>query len=282
MDIRLISFDLDGTFLDDRKGIPPANLRVLGEAAQRGVWIVPATGRIVAGLPEPLRTLPFMRYYITANGSYVYDAAEDRALARAEIPLARALEFYRFADGLDALYDCYQDNWGYMTGEMYREALRVIPNAGTREMIRLLRTPVPELKAYLAEKGADLQKIQLFFTDMQLRSRMLSELPGRFPDLAFSTSMPFNIEINARCATKGRALAALCRHLGLDASQVLAVGDGTNDSDMLREAGVGVAMANADGAVKAAADYVTDSNNDAGFAAAVERFVLGQKNGNTL
>ena len=109
MDIRLISFDLDGTFLDDGKGIPPENLRALEQAAARGIWIVPATGRIVAGLPEPLRTLPFMRYYITANGSYVYDALEDRAVARAEIPLARALEFYEYADGLDALYDCLTD-----------------------------------------------------------------------------------------------------------------------------------------------------------------------------
>ena len=274
MDIRLISFDLDGTFLDDDKGIPSANLRALERAAEKGVWIVPATGRIVAGLPDPLRTLPFMRYYITANGSYVYDAAEDRAVARAEIPLARALEFYRHADGLDVLYDCYQDNWGFMTDWMYHEALRVIPNAGVRELIVRLRTPVPELKAYLADKGEDLQKLQLFFTDMELRARQLTELPERFPDLAFSTSMPFNIEINARTATKGNALTALCRHLGLDPAQTLALGDGTNDSDMLRAAGVGVAMANADEAVKAAADHVTGSNNDAGFAEAVEKFVL--------
>ena len=273
MDIRLISFDLDGTFLDDDKGIPPANLRALERAAEKGVWIVPATGRIVAGLPDPLRTLPFMRYYITANGSYVYDAAEDRAVARAEIPLARALEFYRHADGLDVLYDCYQDNWGFMTEWMYHEALRVIPNAGVRELIVRLRTPVPELKAYLADKGEDLQKLQLFFTDMELRARQLTELPERFPDLAFSTSMPFNIEINARTATKGNALRALCRHLGLDPAQTLALGDGTNDSDMLCAAGVGVAMANADEAVKAAADHVTGSNNDAGFAEAVEKFV---------
>ena len=274
MDIKLISFDLDGTFLDDDKGIPPENLRALEQAAARGVWIVPATGRIVAGLPEVLRTLPFMRYYITANGSYVYDALEDRAVARAEIPLKRALEFFEYADKLDALYDCYQDNWGYMTEWMYHEALRVIPNAGVRELIVLLRTPVPELKAYLTEKGRDLQKMQLFFTDMDLRRRQIAELPARFPDLAFSTSMPFNIEINAKSATKGNALRALCRHLGLDAKQSMALGDGTNDSDMLAAAGVGVAMSNADEQVKAVADYVTGSNNEAGFARAVEKFAL--------
>ena len=265
MDIRLISFDLDGTFLDDRKGIPPANLRVLGEAAQRGVWIVPATGRIVAGLPEPLRTLPFMRYYITANGSYVYDAAEDRALARAEIPLARALEFYRFADSLDALYDCYQDNWGYMTAWMLEEAMRVIPDPGVRRLIADLRSPVPELKEYLLKKGTGVQKLQLYFTDPEQRRRELEALPGRFDDLSFSTSMPFNIEINAREATKGQALLSLCRHLGLDPAQTLALGDGTNDLDLLQLAGVGVAMGNGMEKAKAAADYVTSSIDEDGL-----------------
>ena len=156
---------------------------------------------------------------------------------------------------------------------MYHEALRTIPNAGVRELIVRLRTPVPELKRYLTDKGHDLQKLQLFFTDMDLRRQQLEELPGRFPDLAFSTSMPFNIEINAKSATKGNALTALCRHLDLDPAQTLALGDGTNDSDMLLAAGVGVAMANADEKVKAVADYVTGDNNAGGFAQAVEKFV---------
>ena len=274
MDIRLISFDLDGTFLDDDKGIPSANLRALERAAEKGVWIVPATGRIVAGLPDPLRTLPFMRYYITANGSYVYDAAEDRAVARAEIPLARALEFYRHADGLDVLYDCYQDNWGYMTQWMRDEALRTIPNPHVRALISTLRSPVPELKAYLKNKGTGVQKLQLYILDHEQRMRALEELPKRFADLSFSTSMPFNIEVNAQNATKGHALRALCDALGLDIRQTMAFGDDTNDLDLLRMAGLGVAMENANPAVKAAADLTTSANNAAGFAAAVERYVL--------
>lgn len=274
MDIRLIAFDLDGTFLDDNKNIPPENLRALERAAEKGVLAVPATGRIYAGLPEPLKTLPFMRWYITANGSYVYDAKEDRAVARAEVSAERAVEFYSHADTLGVLYDCYQDNWGYMTARMLEEAMRVIPDPGVRRLIADLRSPVPELKEYLLKKGTGVQKLQLYFTDPEQRRRELEALPGRFDDLSFSTSMPFNIEINAREATKGRALLALCRHLGIDPKQTLALGDGTNDLDLLQLAGVGVAMENAEPAVKAAADTVTLTNNAGGFAAAVERFVL--------
>ena len=272
--IKILAFDLDGTLLDDSKQIPQDNIDAIKRAAARGVHIVPATGRIYKGIPDELKSLPFMRWFITANGSYLYDAVEDRAAARAEIPAEEAVAFFEYADTLGVLYDCYQDNWGYMTADMLKVAPGIIPDPGVRKLITDLRAPVPELKAYLREKGTDVQKLQLYFTDMQLRARMLEELPERFPHLAFSTSMPFNIEVNAPAATKGQCLMSLCRILGVEPKDSMALGDGTNDLDMLELSGIGVAMANAAPPLLKAADYVTLSNNEAGFARAVERFVL--------
>ncbi len=274
MDIRLIAFDLDGTLLDDDKNISEENLRAMERAAEKGIALVPATGRIYRGLPELLRSLPFLRRYILVNGAYVYDAGEDRCLVREDIGCARALEFLAYADTLGVLYDCYQDNWGYMTERMLEEALRVVPSAATRELIRTLRSPVPELKRYLRQKGTGVQKLQLYFTDSEQRLRELEKLPGLFPDLSISTSVFCNIEINARGATKGRALLSLCEELRLDPSQTMALGDDTNDLEMLQKAGLGVAMANANPAVLDAADAVTGSNNENGFAAAVEKYAL--------
>ena len=79
---------------------------------------------------------------------------------------------------------------------------------------------------------------------------------------------------DSAAAGKANGLRALCRHLGVDMAQTVAFGDGTNDTDMLRAAGLGVAMANAMEDVRNAADYITLSNNDAGVAAAIEQFVL--------
>ena len=209
MDIRLIAFDLDGTLLDDDKNISGENLRAMERAAEKGIMLVPATGRIYRGLPELLRSLPFLRRYILVNGAYVYDAGEDRCLVREDIDCARALEFLAYADTLGVLYDCYQDNWGYMTERMLEEALRVVPSAAARDLIRTLRSPVPELKRYLRQQGTGVQKLQLYFTDPEQRLRELEKLPDLFPDLSISTSVFCNIEINARGATKGRALLSL-------------------------------------------------------------------------
>ena len=67
---------------------------------------------------------------------------------------------------------------------------------------------------------------------------------------------------------------ALCTHLGFALENAMAFGDGTNDTCMIKAAGMGVAMSNAEKEVLAAADYITLSNNEAGVAAAIERFVL--------
>lgn len=89
-----------------------------------------------------------------------------------------------------------------------------------------------------------------------------------------SRSEPHFLDITDAKATKGEAVRSLARRLGLDPSRIAAIGDMPNDILMFRESGFSIAMGNADEAVKAAADAVTDSNEDNGFARAVRRFLL--------
>ncbi len=275
--IKLIAFDLDGTLLDDCKGLSERNRRALAAAGEAGVRLVPATGRIPAGLPEPLRSLPGLRWGILSNGAVIYDFAERRAVLREEIPLETALALFDYAESLGLPYDCYQNDWGYMSADMKRRAPDYLPDPGILDLVLRLRTPVPELRAYLREKGEPVQKLQLYFTDPALRLRLLRELPEQFPTLAVTSSVPFNIELNSKAATKGRALESLCALLGIAPAETLAFGDGSNDISLLCAAGCGVAMANASEAVKAAADRVTLSNNADGVAAVIEE-ELGMRN----
>lgn len=274
MNYKLLAFDLDGTFLDSKKRVPAENIAALKAAAEQGVHIVPATGRIYAGLPQELRELPFIRYFICINGAYVYDAALDSCIYSADIAPEAAIEFYEYADGLDCIYDCYQDGFGFMTQRMYDAAAEYLKDPGILRLIKTLRRTVPELKEYLREKNCGVQKLQLHFRDAASRERELAKLPQLFPELLFSTSVQSNIEVNAADAGKSRGLAELCAHLGLSLADCAAIGDGTNDIDMLRAAGLGIAMENAPSAVKAAAKRVTGNNDALGFAMAVENFIL--------
>lgn len=280
MEYRLIAFDLDGTFLDNDKRIPEENLRALCAAAERGLLLVPATGRIYRGIPEPLKALPFLRYYILSNGAAVYDAQEDVTLYRGDVPLALALRCYEYLDTLPVLYDCYQNDMGYMSRDMYEQAVEYMKNEpGILELIRRLRIPVDDLKETLRQRGEPLQKLQLYFReeDMAQRDRQLAELPRRFPGLKATSSVSNNIELNSLDAGKGKALTALCRRLGIRLEETVAFGDGSNDTELLAAAGLGVAMANAADAVKAAADRVTLSNEDCGVAKVIWEILQTQE-----
>ena len=273
MKVRLIAFDLDGTILRDDKSLTARSFRALCAAAEAGALIVPATGRIYKGVPAPLRDQSFSRYFITVNGALLLDAKTDEALYRAEIPCELALRLYEHMDTLDVIYDCYKDGWGYVSRAMYERAGDYIADLGILELFYRSRTPVSDLKDYLRADGGSIQKAQMHFRDMRARKRELERLPALFPEIAVSTSVPSNIELNIRAANKGDALLALCAQLGIDPADTLAFGDGTNDLSLIRAAGCGVAMGNADFAVKAAADAVCDDNEHDGLAKYLERLL---------
>ena len=272
--IRLVALDLDGTLLDSEKRLSARNRAALEAAAARGIEIVPTTGRFFGMMPEAVRALPFVRYAITVNGAQVYDRAADAAIARAEIPVATAIAAMEVLDGFDCIYDCYQENWGWMTAAMQRKADRYAPDAHYLRMIREFRRPVPELKAHLAAKGADVQKVMCFARDASLLPAIRDALAARFPALVLTHSTPNNVEINHALAHKGEAMRRLAGALGFGPENCLAFGDGLNDLTMVRDAGLGVAMANAAPEVLAAAKRVAPSNDEDGVAAVLETLPL--------
>ena len=90
--IRLIAFDLDGTMLNAAKVLTPRNKAALERAVDKGILIVPTTGRLFDAIPDEIREFPFLRYAITINGAAVFDAETGNNIYRAEIPLEQALE----------------------------------------------------------------------------------------------------------------------------------------------------------------------------------------------
>lgn len=84
--IKLVAMDLDNTLLDSEKQISKHTEEVLKEAIRRGVYIVPATGRIFKAIPEFLRDIPGVRYAVCCNGATVYDQKEDKIIYTNHLP----------------------------------------------------------------------------------------------------------------------------------------------------------------------------------------------------
>ena len=271
--IRLIAVDLDGTVLNDRKQLTPRTAAALTEAAARGVEIVPATGRTAAGLPAELLALPGVHYAITSNGARTADLASGSAI-RNYLPLDKALAAFDVLARYDCMADLFQDGKGYTTAANRAAAYRFVPD-NLRDYVLRTRTPLPDLRAFIASQERGIEKLTIFFLDEAERQRAWAEVAALGVDVV--SSLPLNMEINAAGVNKGAGLLALAEQLGLPASALMACGDGGNDTAMVAAAGLGVAMANAFPEVKAAARYVTASNNEDGVARAVETFVLGKE-----
>jgi len=274
--IKLMVLDLDGTLLNRDKELSPGNYAALLRAAEAGIHVVPCTGRFFRAMPQAVRELPFLRYAITINGAQILDVSADRVLHQALIPPGEAEAVFDALDRLDGIYDCFQDSWGWMDRGLQSRAGEYIRDPHILAMVRNLRAPLEDFRAELRRRNRGVQKIQIFFRDPELRLQSLQELPRQFPGLSITSSLPNNIEINSARANKGDALLVLCRELGIERECTMAFGDGLNDVTMLRTARIGVAMENADPAVKAQADYVTASNDRDGVAKAIRRFCFGE------
>ena len=269
----MIGLDLDGTLLTDRKEITPRTRRVISRAIEEGVVVLVATGRPWMGVPEELREFSGMRYALTSNGARILDVQEGVVLEEHLLPPDSAKKAMRICGKYDTLQEIYFDGQGYAPAEKMAKVERYHKNPNMWEYMRKTRIPVDDISEFLERENRGLDKVQALFADMEEREAAWRELE-REPDLELVGSLRYNIEINAAGVNKGTGLVNLGRLLGIRREEIMACGDGDNDTVMLREAGFGVAMGNAEEQVKEAADHITLTNEKEGVAEAIEKFVL--------
>lgn len=272
MDIRLIALDMDGTLLNDQKELSPGNRAALESCISHGIEIVPATGRPAAGIPEDMKKIAGIRYAILTNGARIENFREGRIIAQELMDWELAYEILEMISRYPVAYDPYIQGRGKMEAR-FRNHLEDygLPPA-MQKLVLSSRDEVEDELALVKAWKVPVEKINIFTKDRKLR-RELWEKIAQYKELAVTSSLDYNVEINAAAATKGNALLQLAKHLGLKPEQTMAMGDGSNDLSMIEAAGVGVAMANGMDILKQKADYITRSNEEDGVAAAIWHFL---------
>lgn len=240
---KLVVLDMDGTVLDENQQIPERNRQAILDAAAAGVTVMFATGRSIQSAQPYVEQLEMKSPIITVNGGEVWRQLNDlwyRKTLQAEVvrrlrELALEHGTWYWAYAVEGLYN--RDRW----------------------------IEDPDTATWL--------KFGFFCEDMTVLETIRRELIT-WERLEISNSHPKNIEINPKGITKAAGLMRICEWMGLDMSQVVAMGDSLNDIPMIRAAGLGVAMGNAQEAVKEAADLVTLTNTEYGVADVIYRYVL--------
>lgn len=266
----LIACDVDGTLFDDGDTITPRTRDAIHAAVAAGARFVVATGRPPRWIRPVVEALGFAPIAVCANGAVIYDSANDRVLS------ARTLD-------VDTL------------AELAERATRVIPGAGLAverigESAHDTATPQfvsspgyehawlnPDNTEVAFEDLLSAPAIKLLVRRAGARSAdMAAELAkdlGIAGDITYSTNNGL-IEIVPPGTSKATGVDQIAAPLGIVSDEVVAFGDMPNDLPMLRWAGLGVAMGNANPDVQAAADEVTADNNDDGVGRVLERWWL--------
>lgn len=272
--IRMIGLDLDGTLLDSNKVFTEYSRNVISKALEQGVIVLPATGRPASGVPKEVMEFPGIRYALTSNGARVLDMQEGKVLYERLIPYEDGTELLEVLKKYDALLEIYYEGIGYANRHDLEMVERYMPSAPMVDYIRNTRRPVEDVFEMCHRERRPLDKIQALFASMEDKRAAFAEVGEKLPDITICGALYNNLEANAKEARKGLALVKLGELLGISREEIMACGDGSNDIEMVREAGLGVAMANAITEVKEAADCVTLSNDEDGAAKAIEEYVL--------
>ncbi|WP_422661876.1 Cof-type HAD-IIB family hydrolase [Pannus brasiliensis] len=271
MDIRLIVVDVDGTIAGVSNEVNEPVIRAIEAVQAKGIPVAIATGRMYRSACRFHRAINSSLPLIAYNGAWIQEP--DSGKIHRHIPIAE--EFA--VDLLDYLeqpewraelsINFYVDDTLYVRElnvetEIYRQRSGITPVA-----IGDLRTLAPRGTTKILAMGEDPTIIERLWMDLQLRYRE--------GGLYFTQSTKTFFEVTHRDATKGSATKFLAEEfLGLNAGNVLAIGDNFNDVTMLTYAGFGVAMGDAPPEVKEIADWVAPSVEADGVAAVLERFVL--------
>ena len=267
MKYKLIAMDLDGTLNNDQKQITPVTRDALMAAQRAGVRLALASARPSPGLfreRDALRLQDHEGILMSYNGGRIVDAGSSRVLFETSMDIEETRSVLRFLEQMpvtpildDGVQFYVTDKTAYKVDyECYNNRMECTEVKNLADFLHFA-----PIKILMSVQPEELPAVQ---------AQIAAFLPE---SLTVVQTAAFYLEVIPKVINKGQGIRDICKTLNILPEEVIAFGDAANDIPMLQAAGVGVAMGNADAAVKEAADLITLSNNEDGIAAALARLL---------
>ena len=273
MGIRLIAMDLDQTVLNREGKLSETTRRVLEELLEKGICVVPASGRPLAAFPEDVLALKGLEYAIASNGTAIYHLPSDACLARFSLSLQTAEQILGLTKGLPVAHEFYLRGKAWASADYGEHPEKYGAVGKTAEYIRATRSPFEDAGEFVRRHERDLDCMDVVVAQEGLKRKVTEEIVRSCRGIYVTTSDSRLIEVADERAGKHRAMTYLAKRLHIPAEGTAAFGDGDNDAEMLKAAGVGIAMENATALCREAADYVTLSHEKDGGAGGIRKIL---------
>ncbi|MCK9156539.1 MAG: Cof-type HAD-IIB family hydrolase [Paludibacteraceae bacterium] len=268
MTYKVLVLDIDGTLTNSNKEITMKTKNALRKAQELGVKVVLASGRPTPGivpLADELELDRFGGFVLSFNGAVVTNYQTKEVVFEISLPLSEVPLLYKSSQDYGVPIVTYKNN-AIITENSDNKYVSIES--------RINNMPVVEVDDFVETVTEPVTKC-LMVGDGDYMAKVEKEMNDMFGDrLNVYRSEPFFLEIMPQHVDKAYSLSKLLEHLGLTKEEMVACGDGFNDLSMIKYAGLGVAMRNAQPVVKESADYVTLSNDEDGVASVVDEFIL--------
>jgi Cof subfamily protein (haloacid dehalogenase superfamily) len=286
MAYKLLATDLDGTLLNENREIDRENIQAMHDFRKKGGRVVICSGRSPLSTRWIANTIGLKGEPIIAyNGAIILDENGEIS-EQAVFEHDHLLSFWELCEGEgfyahfyegDTLLVPKETKWNRNWIENNIPSLektggRAVDLVNFRGQCQVKM--VDDFYRYIKSNQPDITKIAVFDEEGRLAdfSKVIGE---QVCGMEVSSSLNFlNLEISPSGVSKASSLLKLSEKYDIPISQIAAIGDNYNDSLMLTTAGLGIAMGNAPDEVKALADQVTGSNQEAGVAQAIRRYLL--------
>lgn len=268
--IKMIVSDMDGTLLNSNKEVSRANREAIRQAQARGVKMVLATGRIFVSAKQYAKDLGLDTPIIACNGALVKNPISKEIFENKPIAKERVEDIIEVLERERVYYHFYTEKDFYTRELKYTSLSYLQINEQVEEENRINLMVVKDLER-VARETRNVMKFVIIDEDPSLMRKVREQLT-QVNGIEISQSWHNNLEVMTEGISKGDALEKVAAFYSIPPQEVLAIGDHLNDISMIKRAGYGVAMGNAEQEVRSAAVYVTTSNDEDGFAQAIRHF----------
>lgn len=243
---------------------------MIDKALDAGKEVILSTGRSVAELKEYIAQLPGIRYINCCSGAMCYDLKENKSVYSNRISIDDIKKIMKIAALEDVMIQFLTKDSIVQRNQFerldYYKMGKYIP------LFESVAKKVENIYKYYEENPFSAEKINLYHVTPEARERTRRRLNGI--EVMMVDAEKTSLELSAFGVSKGIGLESLCQYLNIPIEETIAVGDADNDIEILKTAGLSVAMGNANEKVKSICDVqVTDCDND-GCAEAIEKYLL--------
>ncbi|CAM3151832.1 Cof-type HAD-IIB family hydrolase [Sporolactobacillus spathodeae] len=261
---RLLALDIDGTLLNSNDRLDRQTKEAVAFARKKGIMVTLVSERHFHSAAKVARALKLTQPIITHNGAFV-SSSLDNPVYTSKIDHSVLIQLVEFLETYPCQIQISHERLSVSNRPRQKNLIAKM-TIGMNEPLFYPVTYVDTLSQYLLENYEGATDVKIKLNDEKTMDTIEKSMHDYFPSLAATRVSPQDITLVRQGTSKFNGLLFFAGQMGIPLHEIVAVGDGSEDAEMIEKVGLGVAMRNAVPEVKEKADWITRSNNMDGVA----------------